>query len=255
MDLTGAKVVSSKPVSVLSGQNRTNLSGFGCSSHILEQMPPVENWGKNFILVHLPNQTAGDYYRFIAKEPMTVVTLGGGGGGNSAPTVIKIQYAGDFGEYDLPNGQFAYVTSDKPVLVAQYTREQRWNGDGTDDNGDPSLVVLSAVEHARDTYHFSLDKKDKDVFVVFVVRQLDHPALKINGQDLSSRNVTWNPVDGTSDYVVGHVSLEDADLPCTLGEAGGPTFNAYVYYSTHCECWSMSLTHGQPQVSVVILHG
>ena len=250
LDLTGTKVVSSKPVSVLSGQNRTNLSGVGCKSHILEQMPPDGNWGKTFILVHLPNQTAGDYYRFVAKEPMTVVTLGGGGAGGGVPTVLKIQYAGDFAEYDLADGQFVYASSNKPVLVAQYTREQGWNSDGDYAKGDPSLLVLSALENARDVYYFVLNKKeDKDVFVVFTVRQQDQLSLKINGQDLSSRNVTWDPVDGASDYVVGHLALEEADLPCTLGQVGGPTFNAHVYYSTFCECWAMSLTHGQPQVS------
>ncbi|KAL8611078.1 hypothetical protein ACOMHN_064369 [Nucella lapillus] len=235
-DLTGAHISSSRPVLVLSGQNRTSLSGKGCYSHILEQMPPTPHWAFTFILIHLPEQTAGDHYRFVAKKALTTVTLAGGA------LILRIQDAGGFAEYDLKDEELVLAVSDKPVMVIQYTREQPASSKS---HGDPAMLVLSAWEHALDEYHIVTDPASKGMYAVISVSAADTGLVKLNGQLLSSaRNVTWRAVNGSSSHVVGHVSLKQSEVPCTIGESGGPKMNVHVFFVTKCECWAMALTHG-----------
>lgn len=119
LDLTGTRVISSKPIAVLSGANRTQIFKGTCASHLIEQTPPVSTWGTTFILVPVPNQRMGDLYRFVAKEPQTTITLGTG-------KQIRLQHPGDFGEYLLSAGSVTYAKSDKPVLVGHYATEQEY---------------------------------------------------------------------------------------------------------------------------------
>ncbi|KAK7481421.1 hypothetical protein BaRGS_00027377 [Batillaria attramentaria] len=249
LDLTGTHIVSSKPVAVLSGQNRSSIFDSGCASHLLDQVPPIENWGKTFVLIPSPGQAEGDLYRFVAKEPMTTVTLGTG-------NVIKVQDAGDFGEFFLDGGTYVYAESDKPVLVVHYSIEQPTlgtndKGKTIKDPGDPAMEFLASLEDALSFYRFATEEGDgsMELFVTITVTYTDVTSLLINGQDLSNLNVSWAPVTGAEDHVVGHVALTSADLPCTLGVVGGPAFNAHVHYVGHCECFSMALTHGSAKVA------
>ncbi|XP_076445547.1 IgGFc-binding protein-like [Babylonia areolata] len=241
-DLTGSRITSSHPVAVLSGLNRTSLSGAGCLSHLLEQMPPTTNWATTFVLIHLPEQTAGDTYRFVAKDPMTTLTLAGGA------QTLRIQEAGGFVEYDLPHEELVLAVADKPVLAVQYTRDQPAVVSGAKDHGDPAMLVLTPWEQAGDVYHILTPSGGVAMYVVITVRAQETGSVKLNGEALQSpaRNVTWSPVIGSADLVVGHVRLAPEDVPCTLGESGGPRMNAHVYYAQICECWAMSLTHGEP---------
>ena len=55
-----------------------------------------------------------------------------------------------------------------------------------------------------------------------------------------------------SGYVIGRVDLYDTDLPCTLGEVGGPVFNAHLFQVSSCESRATTLTYGFPAVSISI---
>ena len=41
----------------------------------MEQMPPVQTWGKEYIVAPTPGRTSGEYYRIIASEPNTKVIV------------------------------------------------------------------------------------------------------------------------------------------------------------------------------------
>lgn len=247
MDLTGTHIISNKPILVLSGVNRTRILGHLCASHLLDEMPPTENFGKRFVLISTPEQQTGDLYRFLAKEPLTTVKLATG-------EVIKLQYPGSFGEYILKPGKFVYATADKPILVAQYSLDQEAVEDISGIKyrpiGDPSLSILSPLEHALSEYHFALTTdSDKHTYVTLTTNATQVEHVRMNGVNISARNVQWSPVNGSADYVAGQVRLENGDFPCTLGETEGPGFLAHVHIVETCECYSMPLTLGRVLVS------
>ncbi|XP_025084393.1 uncharacterized protein LOC112558256 [Pomacea canaliculata] len=247
LDLTGTRVISSKPIAVLSGANRTQIFKGTCASHLIEQTPSVSTWGMTFILVPVPNQRMGDLYRFVAKDPQTTITLGTG-------KQIRLQHPGDFGEYLLLAGSVTYAKSDKPVLVGHYATEQEYytGSDGVfvRDEGDPGLSVLTPVEQATDFYRFGLNdnyKNTSHLYVVFSVPTNLSSQLRINQQTVGMWNVTWRNVTGADNYVVGYVDVGPHQLPFSLGAPGGPVFNAFVHYVTSCESCAMSLFHGYPK--------
>ena len=66
-DLTGTKVVSDKPLTVISGHECGNDPSYGkYCDHISVQIPPTVTWGQQFLLTPFGNRTAGQYYKMIA---------------------------------------------------------------------------------------------------------------------------------------------------------------------------------------------
>ncbi|KAI8522098.1 hypothetical protein Bbelb_018520 [Branchiostoma belcheri] len=79
-DLTGSKITSDKNVAVLSG-NLLVVVGIqtGTGDHIVEMIPPVDTWGKEFATVPLTKRTNGDRFRVIAARDNTQVNVTGRG--------------------------------------------------------------------------------------------------------------------------------------------------------------------------------
>lgn len=146
-DLTGSRIRSTKPVGFLPFHERTtmpNLLVFGNGrNHLVEMMPPVNNWGKRYATVEYKRENLngigkGDVFRVVASQANTKwslkyydkaskALLGQGGG--------VLAKAGDFADVDqsgaptaLTSG-FSVWNADKPVFVMQYSCSQSWDGD------------------------------------------------------------------------------------------------------------------------------
>ncbi|XP_019615058.1 PREDICTED: IgGFc-binding protein-like [Branchiostoma belcheri] len=76
-DLTGSRIVSNKPVAVLSGNLFASVghqeSVRGSGTHIVEMIPPVHGWGREFALVALKGREQGDVFRVLAARDGTQV--------------------------------------------------------------------------------------------------------------------------------------------------------------------------------------
>ena len=75
-DLSGTVVTSSKPVAVFSGDDCTVVpdNTFPCN-HLVEQIPPVSFWGKEFITNPTPDHLGGDEFLIIASKDTTDVNV------------------------------------------------------------------------------------------------------------------------------------------------------------------------------------
>ncbi|PKP23869.1 MAG: hypothetical protein CVU06_06040, partial [Bacteroidetes bacterium HGW-Bacteroidetes-22] len=125
-DLTGSTVESTQPVAVYGSVKIVNIPQ-GClyGDHIVEQMMPLSSWGRNFITVPLEGRDAsGDIFRIMADQNATTVSING----TPAATIN----AGDFHEVSLAG--LNSITTNKPVLVAQYAKGTSCSGNLT---GDP----------------------------------------------------------------------------------------------------------------------
>lgn len=158
-DLTGSRVLSSKPVAVFGGHQRTvlpvSLRGtLSSRDHLLEQMPSVETWGKSVFLVphaQPSEQTliGTDIYRVLAAFNNTIVSLNG--------VVIATLNAGEFIESQLVSP--GWITASDQVLVAQLKKSSNTGGgtglgSGAQLIGDPFMMVIPTVEQYDKSYRF-----------------------------------------------------------------------------------------------------
>ncbi|XP_069062266.1 IgGFc-binding protein-like [Pleurodeles waltl] len=73
-DLTGTRLVSSTPVAVFSG-NKCYTSSAGACDIVVEQLYPVQSWGKQFVIFPLMTKDTKDRIIIIAARPNTTVDL------------------------------------------------------------------------------------------------------------------------------------------------------------------------------------
>lgn len=153
VDLTGTTVVSrdcNKKIALFTGNGRVELRIGGCSpatggsDNFLQQMFPRQAWGTKYLTTPFRDMEAG-LYKVIVNDPTTVVTING----NILPTSSLVQNA-----YSLETDTLLNITSDKPVMVAQFCVTNRCSGTGipthpnTGDNGDPEMVIVSPTQQA-----------------------------------------------------------------------------------------------------------
>ncbi|MFN8361098.1 MAG: T9SS type A sorting domain-containing protein [Candidatus Kapaibacterium sp.] len=157
-DLTGSRVIADKPVAVFGGHQRAllpvelrpDISSRDC---IIEQMPPLSSWGKSAFLAPYPQPPrvsglGADKYRVLAAFDSTDVFLDG--------TKIRTLSAGQFFTNDLTTP--GYLTSSKPVLVAQYKKTASETGTGGQVNNnvisDPLMMIIPPKEQFLLSYRF-----------------------------------------------------------------------------------------------------
>jgi IgGFc binding protein len=86
--------------------------------HLVEQLPPVTDWGFTFYLVSFPNVNDGFTYRIVTATPNNNVVIQTSG--STSSSTFTLNSPGQVATYNQPDGQFVVVKSSGPVLVAQF---------------------------------------------------------------------------------------------------------------------------------------
>lgn len=135
-DLSGTVVTSSKPIAVFSGDDCTMVprNNYPCN-HLVEQIPPVSFWGKEFITNPTPDNSGGDEFHIIASKDNTDVYVDW----QRNATLDK----GDKYEMSIPWDKTSLITTSNPSLVVQYT-----SGDGS----SPSMSIVPSTQWAWNDY-------------------------------------------------------------------------------------------------------
>ncbi|XP_066304425.1 IgGFc-binding protein-like [Branchiostoma lanceolatum] len=147
-DLTGSKITATQPVAVLSGNQfavcmPVGQKQKGSGDYVVEMIPPVDTWGKEFVTVPLTKHTGGDLFRVVAARDNTRVDI--------TNENTKSLHAGEFLEIDVPSDEYRHVTSSEPVLLVQYSKTA--DADKTDT--DPFMMVIPPVAQFEAEYTFS----------------------------------------------------------------------------------------------------
>ncbi|MEO5929625.1 MAG: IgGFc-binding protein [Candidatus Kapaibacterium sp.] len=142
-DLTGSLVESDKPVAVFSGHNCAYVpdpSVKACNL-LVEQIPALRSWGRQFFVGTLAGRSSA-LLRVLADKDSTHVFENN--------RLVATLNAGQF--YENKNqSQHTMITSDQPVLVAQYSK----GFDNGDDVGDPMMIVVAPTEQFLSGYRFA----------------------------------------------------------------------------------------------------
>ncbi len=149
-DLTGSTISTTKPVAVFAGHQRTVVpvrsSALISRDYLLEQLPPVQAWGRRHILTPFPlpagiPATENDLYRVLAAHDNTAVAVNG--------TQLVVLRAGEI--YEAPLRTAAVVEANMEVLVAQYKRSS--SQQSTDLRiSDPFMLVVPPVRQYLSSY-------------------------------------------------------------------------------------------------------
>ena len=144
-DLTGTLIEASRPVAVFGGNRCANVpnQNTGFCDHIVEQIPPTSTWGNEALTVPLATRMAGDSFRIMADQVDTTVQLEG-----ATPETFTLG-AGEFADRVLV-GSYR-ISSDAPILVAQYSNGSEWDGV----TSDPFMMLLPSSQQFLDSYTFA----------------------------------------------------------------------------------------------------
>ncbi|MBX3275625.1 MAG: PKD domain-containing protein, partial [Sandaracinaceae bacterium] len=134
-DLTGTTVTSTAPVAVISGHMCGYVpSGTQACNTLLEQIPPTEVLGTEYLLTPFARRTSGYFARAVATRDGTEVRLDG--------SLVATLARGQVHDIDVPTQTAHALTTSHPALVYQLAKGIAAEAPGSV-TGDP--VMLLAV--------------------------------------------------------------------------------------------------------------
>ena len=154
-DLTGLTVVSNKLLAVLSGHECTevpNSSVDGCD-HLVEHIPPISSWGRQFATAPLKGRQSYDVFRVLASENSTTVVVNCTSSNATVPKHLTNTYQlskGRFVEFNVTSDQYCYIQGSANILVLQYATGRDTDGG----KGDPSMIIVPAITQYCNQYSY-----------------------------------------------------------------------------------------------------
>jgi len=213
------------PIAVFSGSDCANVP-YGCFAcdHLYEQNFPIETWGYEYIIT--PFDFASFYtYKLLAHEDETNVFIDG-----------ELEFTLDAGDYaELNNAEDAHcISSDKKFCVTQFMQ-----GIGCAENGDPSMLVLSANDAPVPSALFSTVESAVlgQHFVNIIIKTYDEANVFFDGTLVSSS--LFNPLDNCDDYSFATLTLTEGTH--SLDVSSGDGFIGYVYGIGQAESYAYSV--------------
>jgi hypothetical protein len=217
-DMRGTLIASDKKISVTSSNTCVNLGGGACD-HITEYIPPVNTWGKSFVVPATTNTIQADRLAVLASQDNTVITIDG------TPTTLAL--AGDFYDQLISSiGATTVITSDKPVLVMQFVRGGAYSNGTITRTGDPAMVVMTPVVQYLNDVAITTPATGFDVnTLTLVVPVSDVSTITFDGATIASNLFGSTITIASLSFKVAYVNL-------TLGThriTSTNGFGVYVY--------------------------
>ena len=196
-DLTGTKIVSNKPLTVISGHECGNVpESVNFCEQLAVQVPPTSTWGSEFLLAPFTGRTSGQYYKVVASSNGTTVVYNCGTN-NTIGTVLM--NPGQSFLFRTEWTDYCYLFTDKPVLVVQMA-----TGGSVDNVGDPVMAIVPPIpQHVSSSSFLSLETVTFDTHAISVTVAREHFEsldILLDGMPL---NCTWNEIVNLDDCVVG----------------------------------------------------
>ena len=176
---------------------------------LVEQLPPLNSWGTQFFVGTLAGRSSSAL-RVVAREDSThvfennrlVATLGAG------------QY------YDNKSQTAStFVKSDRPVLVAQYSK----GFDNGDNVGDPMMIIVAPTEQFLASYRFATPVRGSwHHYINVIVPTSTIPQLRLDERTLDPTQ--FKPF-GLSLYSIGQIEVPYG----THVISGAQPFGLYSY--------------------------
>ena len=235
-DLTGSRITSNKPLTLISGHEcGTVPDNIQFCDHLVEQIPPTATWGESFITCPTAQRNAYDLFKVVASRDDTVVNVSCTG---ERPFEILTLQKGDFDNINVSSSTYCYITSNRPVLVVQFSVVS------SVDNvfrGDPFMVIIPPIEQYRSRYSLNtflasdqqLLNFEINFINVLLPENIDPNGFRLNGNTVTqeftsipcdSRMGPMSPACGSAAQIL----ITDGQFNITH-EDPSATLNAVVY--------------------------
>ena len=231
-DLSGTRVTSNKPIALFSGGKPTvmsrdepNSSGSG----LVEQLPPIQNWGQIFHLIPVSNMVSQYLVKIVSSVDYTVVKWYI----NDKINTFTLTRAGDFQQIEVSPIMFLTIESFQPILVIQTFQ----NG-----NDNPlAMTVIPPVDRYKSfyvvttlfddappqtTYNPYQDKSNSQYFLLVVANHSDVPRLMMDGKIITQDS--WRAFPQPNDHLFGN-AIKISNGRHEIGHLDGNFFGMIVY--------------------------
>jgi RHS repeat-associated protein len=227
-DLSGTIVHADKPVAVFGGHWCANVGNAGACNMLVEQLPPADQWGNNFVAGPFATRSSGYTIHVVASQDNTNISVNG-------QAVSTLNHGGI---YEGTFSQISNITSDQPVLVAQYAESAQVDSP-TSTNGDPTMVLLQPITGYMssyrpvappDTLNGSPTYTFQENYANIVIPQSAISSLQLDG--VSADTSSFSPVPGTV-FSAGSLPLTSGPNVLTASAPFGSTVYGFAYFDAY----------------------
>ncbi|XP_046578925.1 uncharacterized protein LOC124286563 [Haliotis rubra] len=236
-DFTGTYVVSNKALVVISGHQKTNVSGLNMDT-LQEMLIPVDQFGLSFVLIEPHGNARGSINRIVSSSDNTAVTS------STGETFLPSAY--EYVDIDTDISGQQCINSNFPVLVVSFTKSA--NGEKFDERSmDAAMYTVPATNMFTTSIYVdygltSVLATDEFVSIAFVFSRNDTPDF--------SASPTVHEVIPSCPYDVYKMTV--TAWPVVYSE-GSLKFGAYLLGSTHNKfngaAFPLNMRFGNKQVS------
>ena len=143
-DITGTRIVSDKPLTVISGHEAGSVPSDGTLEPIAQQIPPTQLWGDTFLIVPFAGHDEGQYIKVLTSKDNTQVTY------NCMDyNSVHIQNAGKVHQFFVSSDTYCYLEANNSVLVGQFAASPSDNTDG-----DTTMVLVASLDQYSNSFLF-----------------------------------------------------------------------------------------------------
>ena len=206
-DLTGSKIVSNKPLTVISGHQCAQIPATTrfCEPIYIHLLPTV-NWGQQFLLAPFAGRTGNQYYKLVASEDSTTVyhrcALNAG--------EVNSLSAGGALNLTISSDSYCYLNASNPVFVVQIAP-----GHEEDSVGDAAFTMIAPTTgHVKSSSFIILPTSDLPTSYITVTILDEHFNTAQIQLDGSALNCAWRDIYNALNEEVGH--------GCTSSISAGP---------------------------------
>ena len=143
LDLTGTKVISNKPLTVISGHECANIpqNASGCEP-LAVQIPPVATWGTEFLLAPFAGRNTPQIFMVVASNDTSSLTISCSDSPSGGALIQNSVYT-------FKTSNYCHIESDSPIFVIQLA-----TGSTTDGLGDPAIAIVSPIDQYINNIEF-----------------------------------------------------------------------------------------------------
>ncbi|XP_063952702.1 IgGFc-binding protein-like [Lytechinus pictus] len=236
-DLTGSFVSTTEPVSVVSGDSCARIPvDVEFCNYLVEQLPPVERWGKTVVFSSFRGRTSGTIIRIIVSHSGANVQVRSG----VLSTRSFSPSSSGFLDVDIGlNTDPIAIHADNPILVLMYQKSVY-----TDDAGDSSMTIVPAVEQwtSGEVSFFVVDQQSTEAhdYISVTIETDNDQGLVIDSISLGALSSSSVEVLRHAGYTVFRVEIDpgyhtlrhvDEDVKFSVIVYGDDVYNSYAYPS------------------------
>ena len=249
IDLSGTTVCADQPVAVWGGNQAAVVppgEGAATDDHAIDQLLPVERWGTQFIVPLTGLKTTYNELNIVARDNNTQVTVSTAQHTDNITLASGQKWPRLLGKGGVTTGvnlddSTLVISATKPVQVYLFSSSAVYNlfldeGGKAQYQGDPSMTMISPLEHLTDTTIFSTyaipnageDIRPLQYEMIIWAKNTTIPSLKRNGTNIPATQFKAVPGAAFSGYRYARIPLgsEQATQTLTAAEKG---FGGYVY--------------------------